>query len=118
MFLTKHIEIRFRFKRNHKAEGFHYHCIDTMVMYDLVEQQRKLQENRNPGQQQQSQQPVQMRTAKLDDAAKLLSKGYQPDQIACYINLPESIIRAEIARLESREREKRWLMSLSIRGNQ
>jgi hypothetical protein len=73
-------------------------------MSDIVELQRKLQEARNetyPSK-------IRMRTAAMDDAAKLLRSGsFTPAEISYFLGIPQTTVEAEQARLDERERAKR-----------
>ena len=80
-------------------------------MSDIIELQRKLQEARNDP----SIHKVRMRTAQLDDAAKLLKAGFSPEEITYFQNIPLAQVKAEQARLAERDRAKqRYLQTLNM----
>ena len=77
-------------------------------MFDLVDLQHKLEESRGevrpPSR-------IRMRTAKQDDAAKLLNSGlFTQEEISYFLGISPSIVQAEQARIEERVQAKRRYM--------
>jgi hypothetical protein len=63
------------------------------MIYDLTELQHKIQQARN--EQSPATNKIKMRNAKIDDASKLLQKGYTPQEVSYFQNLPLSVVQAE-----------------------
>jgi hypothetical protein len=71
---------------------------------DLAEIQVKHQENRGDYQ---SQSKVRLRTAKVDDANKLLKAGVSPHEVSDLLSIPLS----EVARIEEYNQRKRKFLT-------
>jgi hypothetical protein len=76
----------------------------------IVELQHKLQEAR--GEVPEAESKVIIRTAKADHASKLLQSGmFTDDEVSYFAQVPKSVVKAEKARIEERNRARQIFLS-------